>query len=113
MAFTLITSGIQLAEDTLATGVASYFHPKDIEILLNQDGAEAVALATANVNDTVCTVLVAVKNYKNINGGVEYQRLATEGIHFIGLPCPPYNDAGGIFEPVPKPGGDLVNLVNI
>jgi hypothetical protein len=97
MAFTNITSEKVTLDDGQGGPADAYFHLRDISILLNQPGVEAVQVVKAVVGGKECTAMVGVTAFDTT--GVS-QRLDQENDLII-LSCPPYLDQeGGNFEPL-------------
>lgn len=81
-------------------GGPSYFHPEDISIVMSQPGALAVTCMNAIVSGVECKVLVAVSAFHENRTIAE--KLDDQN-HLMAIACPPFNKAGGIFEPEPEP----------
>jgi hypothetical protein len=93
MAFTKITAAIK-AEfgNGLGPRANAYFHPEDIDIVLDQPGANAIHHINVRVNGQDCAVIIGVNEFTP--AGVT--TLLDEVDDLIALPCPPFNQAGGI-----------------
>jgi len=104
MAYTLITPDFKFFH-SIQSPKTPYFHPEDISILLNQDGAVAVTSVGVKIKDNqMITALIGVEGQGENgepaileNNTLKITRLDKAGRNFIALPCPPYNNNGGLF----------------